>query len=222
MDNIINLEDVYRVYEGEFKVAAVDGINLAIESGAFCCIAGPSGSGKTSLLNLIGGLDRPTSGKIFIDGEDITKFSRTKLSVFRLKKLGFVFQELNLVPVLTVRENIEFPLLLQGWDREKRRMAVDAVLKELGIEKMAERRPSAMSGGQQQRAAVARAVAANPALVLADEPTANLDSQNSRILVQLMKRLNAEKGITFIFASHDESVLKEARQVIYLRDGRIT
>lgn len=218
---IVHLEDVFRVYDGGFKVAAVDGISLSIEKAGFCCIAGPSGSGKTSLLNLIGGLDSPTSGKIFIDGEDITTFSKTQLSLFRLKKLGFVFQEFNLIPVLTIRENIEFPLILQGWDKERCRTAVDSVMQELGIEQISERKPFAVSGGQQQRVAVARAVVSSPVLVLADEPTANLDSHNSTLLVQLMKRLNKEKGVTFIFASHDELVLKEAGRIIYLRDGKI-
>jgi len=219
--NIICLERIYRVYEGEYKVSAVDGVSLSIKRGSFCCIAGPSGSGKTSLLNLIGGLDRPTSGSIFINGKDIALLSRAGLASFRLKKLGFIFQELNLVPVLTARENIEFPLILQGWEKGKRDTAVDSVMEELGLEGLAERKPSAMSGGQQQRVAVARAVVSGPELVLADEPTANLDSHNAQLLIRLMKRLNAEKRITFIFATHDESVLREGRRIIYLRDGKV-
>ncbi|HNS32862.1 MAG TPA: ABC transporter ATP-binding protein [bacterium] len=221
-DKLIRLENVSRVYNGGFKVIAVDSIDFSVERGGFCCIAGPSGSGKTSLLNLIGGIDKPTSGDIFIENENITALSRAKLSDFRLKKLGFVFQELNLIPVLTARENIEFPLMLQGWSIEKREIAVNGIMKELGLEGLADRRPAAMSGGQQQRIAVARAVVSGPSLVLADEPTANLDSANSHNLVELMKRLNSEKNITFIFATHDESVLREARQIVYLRDGKIT
>jgi len=222
MENtVILLTEVVKVYDGEYKVAAVNGINLSLERGSFSCIAGPSGSGKTSLLNLMGGLDKPTSGKVFIENKNITEFSRTKLSDFRLKKLGFVFQELNLIPVLTVRENIEFPLLLQGWDETRREKAVNAILEELGLEGLSERRPLSISGGQQQRAAVARAIVSNPAVILADEPTANLDSGNARSLIELMKRLNGEKGITFILSSHDEMVLKEAGDIIYLRDGKI-
>ncbi len=222
MENeIICLENLSRVYEGEFKVAAVNGISLAIATGSFCCVAGPSGSGKTSLLNLIGGLDKPDSGSVSVDGQNIAGFSKAQLSLFRLRKLGFIFQELNLIPVLTARENIEFPLLLQEWRKERVDKAVDRIMKELGLEELAGRRPAAMSGGQQQRVAVARAVVSDPSLVLADEPTANLDSHNSRLLVGLMKRLNREKNITFLFASHDEIVLKEARRVIYIRDGMI-
>ncbi len=222
MENtVIRLIDVVKVYDGEFKVAAVNGISLSVERGSFSCIAGPSGSGKTSLLNLMGGLDKPTSGDIFIEDEDIAKFSRTKLSAFRLRKLGFVFQELNLIPVLTVRENIEFPLLLQGWDETRRKKAVNAIIEELGLERLSERRPLSISGGQQQRAAVARAIVSNPAVILADEPTANLDSGNACSLIGLMKRLNKEKNITFILSSHDEMVLNEAGSIIYLRDGKI-
>lgn len=222
MENtVIRLKDVVKVYDGEYKVAAVNGISMSVERGSFFCIAGPSGSGKTSLLNLMGGLDKPTSGSVFIEDADIAKFSKTKLSDFRLKKLGFVFQELNLIPVLTVRENIEFPLLLQGWDETRRKKAVNAVIEELGLEGLSERRPLSISGGQQQRAAVARAIVSNPAVILADEPTANLDSGNARSLIGLMKRLNGEKNITFILSSHDEMILKEAGDIIYIRDGRI-
>jgi len=222
MENpVIRLREVVKVYDGECKVAAVNGISLSVERGSFSCIAGPSGSGKTSLLNLMGGLDRPTSGDVFIEDENIAGFSRIKLSDFRLKKLGFVFQELNLIPVLTVRENIEFPLLLQGWDAERREKAVDAIIEELELENFSKRRPLSVSGGQQQRAAVARAIVSNPSVILADEPTANLDSANARSLIGLMKRLNREKNITFVLSSHDEMVLKEAGDIIHLRDGKI-
>lgn len=219
--SIVVLDNVFRIYNGEFRVNAVSGVTLHISKGDFCCLAGPSGSGKTSLLTLIGGLDRPSSGRIFVDGEEITGFSKTGLSLYRLKKLGFVFQELNLIPVLTARENVEFPLLLLEWEKEQRRRAVDEVMAELGISELAGRRPAAMSGGQQQRVAVARAVVARPTLVLADEPTANLDSHNSNLLVSLMKQLNRERNITFLFATHDESVLKQARHIVYLRDGKV-
>ncbi|MBN1445892.1 MAG: ABC transporter ATP-binding protein [Candidatus Omnitrophica bacterium] len=222
MENtVIRLKEVVKIYDGEYKVAAVNGISMSVERGSFSCIAGPSGSGKTSLLNLMGGLDKPTSGDVFIEDKNIAKFSRTKLSDFRLKKLGFVFQELNLIPVLTIRENIEFPLLLQGWDETRKKKAVNDIIEELGLEKLSERRPLSISGGQQQRAAVARAIVSNPAVILADEPTANLDSGNARSLIGLMNRLNREKGITFVLSSHDEMVLKEAGSIIYLRDGKI-
>lgn len=219
--NTIRLEKVSKVYDGQYQVTAVDEVSLEVAQGEFLCLAGPSGSGKTTLLNLIGGLDRPTSGRILIGDTDLTGLRRGQVADFRLRNLGFVFQEYNLIPVLTARENMEFGLLLQGISEAQRRSRVDTVLEELGLSGLADRKPSSMSGGQQQRVAVARAVVSQPTLVLADEPTANLDSANVRNLMEIMKTLNRTRSITFILASHDESVLKEVHRIVYLRDGRV-
>ena len=218
---ILNAENITRVYDGKFPVRAVDGVSLKVEKGEFVCLAGPSGSGKTTLLNLLGGLERPDSGRISIEGGDVGGLNRRQRADLRLRKIGFIFQELNLIPVLTAEENIEFGLLLQGIGPTERRRRVLRVMEELGLSGLARRRPSEMSGGQQQRAAVARAIVAGPALVMADEPTANLDSGNGRNLVEMMKGLNREKGITFILATHDEQILGGAPRVIFLRDGKI-
>ncbi len=221
MMEILNVQQITRIYDGDFPVRAVDGISLQVERGQFLCVAGPSGSGKTTLLNLLGGLEKPDSGTIVIEGEDIGKYNRRQLAELRLRKIGFVFQELNLIPVLTAEENIEFPLFLQGIAPAERRRRALKVMEELELSGLAERKPHQMSGGQQQRVAIARAIVADPALVLADEPTANLDSATSQNLVTLMKRLNQEKGITFLLATHDEQILQEAPRVIFLRDGKV-
>jgi putative ABC transport system ATP-binding protein len=217
---ILKAENISRVYDGGFPVRAVDGLSLRIEKGEFVCIAGPSGSGKTTLLNLLGGLERVDSGAVSVEGKDIGGFSRRQMAELRLRKIGFVFQELNLIPVLTAEENIEYGLLLQGVRSAERRERVAGVMEELGLSGLARRRPHEMSGGQRQRVAVARAVVSRAALVMADEPTANLDSGSSRNLVEMMKKLNREKGMTFVLATHDELILNAAPRVIFLRDGK--
>jgi putative ABC transport system ATP-binding protein len=216
----VNLKRIYDM--GKTPVEALRGVDLTVEGGEFLALVGPSGSGKTTLLNLIGGLDRPTEGKVFIEGRDITKLSSGSLAGLRLKRIGFVFQEFNLIPVLTAFENVEYVMLLQGVREEERRERAHAILKEVGLEAMAARRPGELSGGQQQRVAVARAIVAEPAIVLADEPTANLDSVTEGALLDMMKELNEEKGITFIFSTHDPEVMEKARRIVRLKDGAIT
>jgi len=213
------LEKVYRV--DHVEIPALRGIDLTIEEGELLAIAGPSGSGKTTLLNLIGGLDRPTAGRVFLEGEEITSLSRARLAELRLRKIGFVFQAYNLLPVLTALENVEYVMLLQGVPaRERRRRALE-ILKEVGLEGYAARLPGRMSGGQQQRVAVARAIVARPRLVLADEPTANLDSRTGSELLDLMRRLNRDHGVTFVFSTHDPLVMERAERLVRLRDGKI-
>jgi len=213
------LEKVYRV--DHVEIPALRGINLIIEEEEFLAIAGPSGSGKTTLLNLIGGLDRPTAGRVFLEGEESTSLSRARLAELRLRKIGFVFQAYNLLPVLTALENVEYVMLLQGVPaRERRRRALE-ILKEVGLEGYADRLPGRMSGGQQQRVAVARAIVARPRLVLADEPTANLDSGTGSELLDLMRRLNRDHDVTFVFSTHDPLVMERAERLVRLRDGKI-
>ena len=213
------LEKVYRV--DHVEIPALRGIDLTIGEGEFLAIAGPSGSGKTTLLNLIGGLDRPTAGRVFLEGEEITSLSRARLAELRLRKIGFVFQAYNLLPVLTALENVEYVMLLQGVPaRERRRRALE-ILKEVGLEGYADRLPGRMSGGQQQRVAVARAIVARPRLVLADEPTANLDSGTGSELLDLMRRLNRDHDVTFVFSTHDPLVMERAERLVRLRDGKI-
>jgi putative ABC transport system ATP-binding protein len=220
--NAVKLQDVSRVYrQGSVAVNALTQIDLEIRRGDFAVLVGPSGSGKTTLLNLIGGLDTPTAGRIEVAGTEIGRMSRAQLSDVRLRKIGFVFQEFNLIPVLSALENVEFVMLLQGVGEAQRRARASALLKELGLEGMEHRRPNELSGGQQQRVAVARAIAAEPIIVLPDEPTANLDSKAGAALMDLMRRLNEEKGVTFVFSTHDAMVVERARRVIRLRDGRI-
>ena len=219
---VVRLEQVTRVYEQDSQaVHALDGIDLEIRSGEFAVLVGPSGSGKTTLLNLIGGLDSPTTGRIWISGTETGRMSKAELSQMRLRKIGFVFQEFNLIPVLSALENVEFVMLLQGKPEAERHARSMALLKELGLQGLEHRRPAELSGGQQQRVAVARAIAAEPVIVLPDEPTANLDSKAGGALMDLMRRLNEDKGVTFVFSTHDPMVVERARRVIHLRDGRI-
>jgi putative ABC transport system ATP-binding protein len=218
----VKLEQVSKVYGHDgVQVRALDGVTLEIAKGDFAVLVGPSGSGKTTLLNMIGGLDTPTAGRIWVAGTEIGRMKKSELSELRLRRIGFVFQEFNLIPVLSALENVEFVMLLQGVPEGERRSRSYALLKELGLEGLEHRRPSELSGGQQQRVAVARAIAAEPIIVLPDEPTANLDSKAGAALMDLMRRLNEEKGISFVFSTHDAMVVERARRVIRMRDGRI-
>jgi putative ABC transport system ATP-binding protein len=219
---LVEAKEVTKVYQtGKVKVSALRGVNLEVSSGEFVAIVGPSGSGKTTLLNLIGALDVATNGQLKVLGKDISKLSKRQRADLRLHSLGFVFQAYNLVPVLTARENVEFVLELQGTDSERGRRA-ENILEELGLGEYADRRPRELSGGQQQRVAVARAVVSEPRLMLADEPTANLDGENAEVLLQMMKNLNESHGITFIFSTHDPRVVAHARRVVTLVDGRVS
>jgi putative ABC transport system ATP-binding protein len=219
---VVETEDLTRVYSDHgVPVLALAGVDLTIEAGEFTAVVGPSGSGKTTLLNLISGLDRPTQGEVRLDGRPLTAMSGRELSDFRRDRIGFVFQAYNLIPVLTVEENVEYIMLLQGVAREERRERVGAILAELGIGDLGSRMPPTLSGGQQQRVAIARAIASGPALVLADEPTANLDSKTATDLIDMMRSLNRKRKVTFLFSTHDPRVMKGARRMIVLRDGRI-
>ena len=221
-DIIVNATGVKKIYrQGSVDVPALRGLDLEVHRGEFAVLAGSSGSGKTTLLNLIGALDRPTEGTIEVDGRDLARLGSRELARMRLERIGFVFQAYNLVPVLTAYENAEYVLLLQGVPAEQRQKKVNDLLRAVGLEGLAHRRPAELSGGQQQRVAVARAIAAEPALVLADEPTANLDSRTGTELVQLMRELNQERGVTFLFSSHDPKVIDHADRVIQLQDGQI-
>ncbi len=218
----VRTEEVWKIFEQEAEeVQAVRGITLTIESGEFTAMAGPSGSGKTTLLNLIGGLTRPTGGHVWVAGRDLTEMSNRALAHMRLSQIGFIFQAYNLLPVLTAEENAEFPLLLQGVDGDQRRQRVRKLFQRTGLTGLEDRRPGKLSGGQQQRVAVIRAVVGEPALVLADEPTANLDSAASDSLLDMMEELNRGLGTTFVFATHDPRVMERARRLIRLVDGAI-
>jgi len=219
---VIATEGLEKTYENGVAVRAVRGIDLTIERGEFTAIVGPSGSGKTTFLNLISGLDNPTAGRVFLAGREIGTMSGTELSDFRRDNIGFIFQAYNLIPVLTVTENIEYVMLLQGVGRDKRRARVMEMLKMVGLEGKADTRPTMLSGGQKQRVAVARAMAAEPRIILADEPTANLDSETSGELLDMMHELNRETGMTFVFSTHDELVMRRAERLLTLRDGKIT
>jgi putative ABC transport system ATP-binding protein len=220
---IVSVRGLKRDYQqGTHTVHALAGVNMDVEPGEFTVLMGPSGSGKTTLLNCIGGLDKPDSGTVVLDGTDISTMSEGALSDLRLHRLGFVFQSYNLIPVLSAYENAEFVLLLQGMGAAERKARVMETLKAVGLEGLEHRRPNELSGGQQQRVAVARAIAGKPALVLADEPTANLDSKTGTQLIELMAKLNEENGITFLFATHDPKVMVAAKRVVRLVDGLIT
>lgn len=215
-------EAVERLYrQGDVTVHALAGVSLRIERGEFVSLSGPSGSGKTTLLNCIAGLDKASSGEVYLIGRRVSELSKSELADLRLNNVGFVFQAYNLVPVLSAQENVEFVMELQGRPRKERENRAREILKEVGLEGMERRKPAELSGGQQQRVAVARAVASEPQLVLADEPTANLDSKTSIALMDMMRRMNEEHSITFIFSTHDELVMERAKRLIRLHDGRI-
>ncbi len=214
-----NLEKTY--HDNGVPVHAVRGVDLKVKKGEYLVIAGPSGSGKTTLLNMLGALDKPTKGKIYFEGEDITVKKKAELSDFRLHKLGFIFQAYNLIPVLTAMENIEFSMMLLGVSEKERKEKALTLMDELGIKELANKRPNEMSGGQQQRVAVARAMVNNPSMILADEPTANLDSVTAGHLLDLMEQMNKDKNITFIFSSHDKQVIDRAKRLLILKDGKI-
>ena len=220
--HIVHMYHVMKSYrQGKVEVHAVNDVSLEIDKGDFAVLCGPSGSGKTSILNLIGGLDVPTSGQVLVDGIDLSTLDNTELSAMRKNRIGFVFQAYNLIPVMTAYENAEFVLNLQGIGEAECHDRVMATLKAVGLEGLEHRRPDEMSGGQQQRVAIARAIVTEPTIVLADEPTANVDSHTAEALLDLMQELNREQGITFLFSTHDQHVIDRARRVISLHDGKI-
>lgn len=219
---IIDAHNISKIYNQTMvPVKALQDVHVHIEEGEFVALVGPSGSGKSTLLNMMGGLDKPTSGTVIIDDVEITKLSENKLIDFRLHNIGFVFQSFNLIPVLTSKENIGFVLQLQNVPKQDRKQRVMELLKEVGLEDKIDNKPGELSGGQQQRVAVARALASKPKIVLADEPTANLDSVSANKLMDTMAKLNREENITFLFSTHDARVIKKARRVITLVDGRV-
>ena len=220
--SLIRLENLNKIYESQAgEVIAINGVSLDFKAGEFSSIVGPSGCGKTTLLNAIGGLDKPTSGKIWIDNTEITSMRDKALIDFRLKNIGFVFQAYNLIPVLSAIENTAFILELQGVEKRVRNERAMELLKAVGLEDKALSRPNQLSGGQQQRVAVARAIASRPQFILADEPTANLDSKSTETLLDIMAELNIKEGTTFVFSTHDQRVIDRARRIIYLEDGQI-
>jgi putative ABC transport system ATP-binding protein len=220
--NIVECIDVSKTYhQGQIEVHALNKVNLSITKGEFVAVAGPSGSGKTTLLNLVGGLDRVDGGSIVVDGNAFDQMSQSQLANLRLHKVGFVFQAYNLIPVLSAVENVEFVMLLQGIPANERRQRAKAILDDVGLAGKYDRRPAELSGGQQQRVAVARAIVSNPSIVLADEPTANLDSKTGDGLLEMMQQMNQEKSVTFIFSTHDKMVMDYARRLVLIRDGGI-
>jgi putative ABC transport system ATP-binding protein len=220
--DLILTKSVTKVYQDDgVPVEAIRGIDLTIKRGEFTAIVGPSGSGKTTFLNIISGLDLPTGGEVWLAGKNLSAMSGKELSDFRRDQIGFIFQAYNLIPVLTVEENVEYIMLLQGVPKEERHRRVEEILGELGIEGFAARLPTKLSGGQQQRVAVARAMVSRPSLILADEPTANLDSRTGAELLDMMRELNQKSGITFLFSTHDKQIMERARRLVTLKDGRI-
>jgi len=220
--NVIETKNLKKIYsQGEIKVNALNDVSVNFKQGEFTAIVGPSGSGKTTFLNTVGGLDKPTSGNVMIDNLDITKLKANKIIDFRLRNIGFVFQSYNLIPVLTAKENIEFIMLMQGYSEAKRNERALELLDAVGLSSEAKRRPGQLSGGQQQRVAVARALASKPKFILADEPTANLDSTSTKNLLDIMYDLNRKEKMTFIFSTHDQRVIDRAKRVITLEDGKI-
>ena len=223
METVIDAHEISKIYNPDtVPVHAVNNVHLHIEEGEFIALVGPSGSGKTTLLNIVGGLDYPTNGKVIVGGVNITEMSENKLIDFRLHNIGFVFQAFNLIPVLTAQENVEFVMLMQKVPKKEREKRAITLLAEVGLSDRLGSRPSELSGGQQQRVAVARALASKPRFILADEPTANLDSKTASNLLDIMARLNKEENMTFLFSTHDQRVIDKARRVITLVDGKIT
>ena len=219
---IIEIKDLTKVYdEKTIPVHALNGINLSFDAGEFTAVVGPSGSGKTTLLNIVGGLDDPSSGEVIIDGVNICNFNSSQKTNFRLHNIGFVFQSYNLIPVLTAKENVEFIMQMQGRSKKEREERTIELLKAVGLGDRVNSRPSKLSGGQQQRVAVARALASKPKFILADEPTANLDSASTNNLLEIMQQLNSEENITFIFSTHDQRVVEKARRIITIEDGKV-
>jgi len=219
---IIEIKDLSKIYDGsQIEVRAVDGINLSFGKGEFTAIVGPSGSGKTTFLNLLGGLDDPTTGDVIVDGVNIGNLSEGRIIDFRLRNIGFIFQAYNLIPVLSAEENVEFIMELQGKTKKERKERSNELLEAVGLAERKSSRPAKLSGGQQQRVAVARALASKPKFVLADEPTANLDSRSAENLLDIMEKLNKDENITFIFSTHDPRVVRKARRVITLEDGKV-
>lgn len=223
METIVELHNVSKLYQqGEVEVKAVDNVTLAINKGDFAVLCGPSGSGKTSILNLIGGLDEPTSGDVWLEGVNLAHQTNAKLAEIRKNRIGFVFQAYNLIPVMTAYENAAFVLDLQGVKEKAMHTRVMQTLAEVGLMGLEHRRPDEMSGGQQQRVAIARAIVTRPAIVLADEPTANVDSHTAESLLDLMQNLNQQHGITFLFSTHDQHVIDRAQRIIQVQDGKIS
>jgi len=219
---VLELKNVHKIYNSsDIKVHAVNDITIDFEQGEFAAIVGPSGSGKTTLLNMIGGLDTPTKGAIFVNNTDLSTLKSSQLIDFRMNNIGFVFQSYNLIPVLTAKENVEFIMNLQKWPKKKRQERTLELLNAVGLGDRINSRPSKLSGGQQQRVAVARALASKPKFILADEPTANLDSKSTETLIEIMETLNKEENITFIFSTHDARVVKRAKRVITIEDGKV-
>jgi putative ABC transport system ATP-binding protein len=220
---VVKTENVTRTYKiGVVETQALRGVNLSIQNGEFTALVGPSGSGKTTLLQMIGCLDQPTSGRVFVDGKDVTTLNRNQRADMRKGHIGFIFQFFALIPTLSAYENIEMPLLLNGHAAKERHERVMELLKAVDLVDRANNRPDQLSGGQQQRVAIARALAPKPALILADEPTANLDTTNGEQVMEIMTRLNKETGVTFVFATHDPRVIKYARRIVTLRDGLVS
>lgn len=222
MQYVIETKNLCRTFgQNETRVKALDNANVTIEPGEFTAIIGPSGSGKSTLLQLIGGLDTPTSGDVFLDNQNLSSMSGAALSDYRRDHIGFIFQSYNLIPVLSAEENIEYVMLLQGVPQKERSQRVNEILNAVGLGDKAKRRPAQLSGGQQQRVAVARAMVSQPSLILADEPTANLDSHTGSALLDMMKELNEKEKMTFVFSTHDPMIMERAKRIIRLHDGRI-
>jgi putative ABC transport system ATP-binding protein len=220
--SIVECVNVKKTYQqGKVEVEALRGVNLSIDEGGFMALAGPSGSGKTTMLNIMGGLDSPDSGSVVVDKHHYDQMNQSELASLRLHRIGFVFQAYNLIPVLSALENVEFVMLLQGVPQAERRERAEAILNDVGLKGMYDRRPAELSGGQQQRVAVARAIVSHPAIVLADEPTANLDSKTGQGLLEMMREMNEKRRVTFVFSTHDQMVMDYARRLVQLRDGLI-